>query len=56
VINESTFEGKSLFNSRVVNELSEFKSISDVIATNRLVDKWLGVAGSVYTIDLFGSE
>lgn len=56
MIYESTFEGESLFNSKVVNELSEFKNISDVIATNRLVDELLGVAGSVYTIDLFGSE
>lgn len=56
VIYEPTFNGKSFFNSKIVNNLTEFKQVSDVIVANRLSDDIEDVQGKVYTRDLFGSD
>jgi UDPglucose 6-dehydrogenase len=44
------------FNSNVISDLSEFKSKSDIIVANRLVDEIMDVADKVYTRDLFGKD
>ncbi len=51
VLNESEF-----FHSRVITELEEFKRISDVIVSSRMVDEIRDVADKVYTSDLFGHD
>ena len=44
------------FHSRVVDNLNEFKSVSDVIVTNRMVDELQDVKEKVYTRDIFNSD
>lgn len=44
------------FNSKVVNDLAEFKKKSDVIVANRITDEINDVILKVYTRDLFGMD
>ena len=44
------------FQSKVIDNLDEFKKISDVIVANRMVDELSDVKNKVYTRDLFNSD
>lgn len=44
------------YHSKVIKSLDEFKAISDVIVSNRMVDEIKDVSDKVYTRDIFGSD
>ncbi len=53
VIYEPTMRDDTFFNSRVIRNLEEFKSISDIIVANRYSDEIKDALDKVYTRDLY---
>ena len=56
VVYEPTLAAPDFFKSRVINDLAEFKRLSDVIITNRLAPELKDVQEKVYTRDLFSRD
>ena len=56
IVYEPALSEDKFFNSRVVNDLAQFKSESDVIVANRMTDVINDVMGKVYSRDLFGQD
>ncbi len=56
VVYEPVLKETHFYNSTVIHDLDKFKSISDVIVANRLVDEIKDVESKVFTRDLFGGD
>ncbi|NYR10796.1 nucleotide sugar dehydrogenase [Psychrobacter sp. BI730] len=56
VVYEPELLEDEFYHSKVIKSLDEFKAISDVIVSNRMVDEIKDVSDKVYTRDLFGSD
>lgn len=56
VIYEPAFDDEVFFNLRVMKDVSEFKTDSDVIIANRASPALDDVSSKVYTRDLFGLD
>lgn len=56
VVYEPVLKEDKFFNSKVIKDLEEFKSMSDVIVSNRLCKDLFDVEEKVYTRDLFNRD
>ena len=56
VVYEPVLTEETFYNSKVIKDLAEFKSISDIIVSNRLSKELFDVEEEVYTRDLFNRD
>jgi len=56
VVYEPVLKESEFFNSRVINDLEEFKKVSDVIVANRVTEDVEDVLDKVYSRDLFNAD
>ena len=56
IVYEPALREPTFFRSRVINDLAEFKRLSDIILANRITDDLRDVLDKVYTRDLFGQD
>jgi UDPglucose 6-dehydrogenase len=56
IVYEPALHEPTFFDSRVVNDLAQFKSEADVIVANRMTDDIQDVWDKVYSRDLFGQD
>ena len=56
VIYEPTLKESGFYNSKVIENLNEFKNVSDIIITNRVEKELKDVYEKLYTRDLFGRD
>lgn len=56
VVYEPVLEEETFFGSRVINDLSEFKRVADIVVANRPEEVLADVMHKVYTRDIFGGD
>lgn len=56
VIYEPALTEEQFFHSKVIQDLNEFKAISDIIVANRITSEIHDIISKVYTRDLFGLD
>ena len=53
IVYEPTLKEDNFYNSKVINDLNKFKSLSDVIVVNRVNEELEDVRDKIYTRDLY---
>ena len=56
VVYEPVLEEDEFFHSKVIKDINEFKSMSDVIVANRMEEDLKDIEDKVYTRDIFNSD
>lgn len=56
IIYEPILTDAKFHNSKVINDLTQFKELADVIVANRITDNLQDVAEKLYSRDLFGKD
>jgi UDPglucose 6-dehydrogenase len=56
IVYEPVLKEDKFYNSRVINNLEEFKKICDVIVSNRLSSDLVDVEEKVYTRDVYNRD
>jgi len=56
IVFEPELKEPKFYNSRVINDLADFKRMSDVIVANRVTNDISDVMDKIFTRDLFGSD
>jgi UDPglucose 6-dehydrogenase len=56
IVYEPVLTEPEFYHSKVVNDLAEFKRLSDVIVANRVTEDLLDVVDKVFSRDLFGKD
>ena len=56
IVYEPSIKEETFFNSKVINNLEEFKAMSDVIIANRMSKELVDVEEKIYTRDIFNSD
>lgn len=56
IVFEPELKEPKFYNSRVINDLADFKRMSDVIVANRVTNDISDVLDKIFTRDLFGSD
>ncbi len=56
IVYEPVLKDSEFFNSRVVNDLAQFKKEANVIVANRITDDIQDVVEKIYSRDLFGKD
>ena len=56
VVYEPELKESRFYNSRVINNLGDFKRMSDVIVANRVTADINDVPDKIFTRDIFGSD
>ena len=56
VVYEPYYKEDEFYHSKIIRDLNEFKSMSNIIIANRMMDEIRDVADKVYTRDLFGKD